>query len=481
MSDVALRALHPEAEAVWTEHARILSDRLPSRGVRDEAEHRQFLADVFVPWVERRRTGLAALRTRVAPWTTAPDPRLRLFSALVLASLETDTVVSVRQLPPPEVIARMATTVVEYRATLDRAIAPNAARARDLWGICVATAGEAPWATSWIEPCRSRRAEMELLAAAETQTPDGSRPTRRQPPELPAECTVEETWPHVEAPPPRMGARPVVAVTHGDDPEEIRFTPQERDRLLELLTVGVRRWLRGRRVLPRDDVRRAERLRSERRLREGGPVCGQAPPLAAILAERHPHLWLAEVDPICFYTDTPPGGQLGRQCTLQIGVRRAGSSDRTGLPEGTSLDVPNGESGGAEAWLRAAETLGVARPSSVGLLGMLMGRGGGYTRFSVRGASDDDPWLRVGPTLNDAEEALTACLIGNGLATVGVRFAVSPTGDTSEVRIEPRAMDGVSDPDRLSRCVADAIDALALPCTHDGRPAVVEALVCMSR
>lgn len=308
----------------------------------------------------------------------------------------------------------------------------------------------------WTVRCAER---ARILSAIETPPP---RPASPPPLPWPAECDgVYSFEAEPEAPPPDRRRPERIAVVLDDS-----VNVEDRERLLEVVRSRVDALVEGR-VLPTRDVLEAERLRAERRVRQGGPVCGQPPPLAWILRERHPNLVIARVDRMCLHH-----GNREPSCTLDVGFRRPGSESQDDLPPLLSAELADDST---EAWLEAAARLEVAPPREA-LGGMLMTA---PPDVEVRVSDDEDesPWLRVRRLLRHQSDAFAACLPEGTAASFRASFDVSAVGNPSGVSVQP----STDASEEAAACVQRVLAEMRWPCTPEARTQRVELTLCLRR
>ncbi|MBI2895326.1 MAG: hypothetical protein HYY06_17355 [Deltaproteobacteria bacterium] len=455
---------------VWDEPAA----RMPGaiRGAYDEA--RALLARPLAPprgadsrpmtqWIEAR----SALVRRVEG-IAAPTPRERLFVAVVGASLLEQMVTELRSVELPRAVRGDPEVERMFRETLDRQLDPIAARARDAYRAC---AGLQPSALPeplrfWPDECRQRADALASLV------PPPAGPATRAggpPAEVPAECQGGVQVVDPDAPPADLGQPMEVAIlVERRDAIQRDFADADRDRV----AAAVRRRLaklRGLRLIDDAEVRTARRLMAERRSSEGGPVCGQAPPLSSILARSHPHLVIARVEAVQYHGEGP-------MCELSVSFDRAGSDSSEGLPESLAADA-------GQRCTDVARVVAAGRRLSprarAGILGV-GARRSSPVAYGVAGSDGDEPWLRVGTTLKGVEQAMTECHPGLGAASWALSWTVSPTGQVVSSEVRPLRAPP-SGAEEVRRCVDRVLRATVFPCTPSGRPERARARVCVAR
>jgi len=327
-----------------------------------------------------------------------------------------------------------------------------------VWALCAACAGspapgprtdEAPAPMPPPAPSPAPNAPM-------TQAP---RPAARHEVIWPPECGGEGRWDDPQAPPPDPSAPMEIAVVTSD----VRFAGRSREPLLRAVESRLRTRDPALRLVRREEVARAEGLVTSRRWSPRGPVCGQPPPLPALLAERHPNLALANVVTLC--------EAQGSECWLQVLFSRAGADDAEGLPESVLDATLSGPPTALASWVEAAGRLDTSQMG--GLMGYEIGS---RAAVIVRGNQDDDPWLRLTPTLDLRADAIAACAPA-GISSFRLRWTISPTGEPGTVEAMP-ATAPASTPEALA-CLARLVHETSWPCPRSGAATPVELTVCV--
>lgn len=434
------------------------------------------LREGFAPWLRRRALGLRELAARIPPLDQrSPDDAV--FASVIYATVADELRDAVQSLPAPPGLEQDAVSL--WRDTRNAQVRPLVRHARDAWRRCVTALPRASAALAeWSPVCAARAEALDAALAVEPPTPR-PRPRRVT---LPAECEgpeLSQPPPDPEAPPPNERAPRSVAVVYEGD----RFRDRDRARIV----TAVRAWLSrtpGIRLVPQNEVDVANFLQIQRRWAHRGPVCGQAPPLAALLATRHTNLVIATITTGC-EAAIERGDDAGARaiCTLAVEQRRAGTSDRTDIPPRRAVDLiapPDDVS----SWVDAAGRLGDpdAGTALVGILGALGGPEGGPV-LRVLGHGELDPWLRVGPTLTQrggVRDQLTACV--NRLGGVGVYaldWSISPEGVAQHVAVSTRAEPRDGRGDEVRACVREVISRAGFPCPRSGEAAAAHARLCL--
>jgi hypothetical protein len=388
-------------------------------------------------------------------------------------------------LPAPAPVAHDAALEAVFRdALLDQA-GPVAARAQAAYGACAEDAGAGRWA----ETCRSRAEDLAPLADRRATTlappPPPARPATAAGP-IPDGCGESTRFfPAPQAPPPDLSRPAVVAVVAGSLP----LAGPDQDALLTRITERANAHTQLP-VLSREEVRRAEALVAARKWREDGPVCGQAPPLPAVLAEDHPHLVLAQVRQMTMSVPAAPAGDIGRKGLvhlLSVDFSRAGHGgpppeDVPALPG--NLVAPVDDASDPVSWLAAADGLEADRTSAI--FGMLGSGAGPYLHVAEPAGSD--PWLGVGGTLaGTLADRVRACYAGPGVVGFDLSWRPAPDGTPTEIAVAHVAgpegtaagADVAAAVEAARQCLAEVIAEAGWPCPRRGTSAEAQARVCV--
>jgi len=222
-------------------------------------------------------------------------------------------------------------------------------------------------------------------------------------------------------------------------------------------------------VVDEKEVAAARALVAQKKMHAKAPVCGQAPPLPAVIAHTRRHLIIGDIQTTCIYE-----GRLDR-CGLLVQYVRAGSDDNAGVPKAlfskvTSRKVP------AADWIAAAERL-VPDEGAANILGALGTGSESKIFFDFANYSDDAPWLRLASTLDaDTEARIAECI--DAPASFDATFTISKLGKTEKATLEP--VTAAPAGSKVDACVKKALEATAWPCTLDGRPAKVAVRLCVA-
>ncbi len=471
----------PALRGLWADAEDLRHDAPPDLRTTPLASARADLG----PWVQRRLTGLRALATAARNVTAHGTPADRVFAAVVYADAADNLRAEIEGLTPPAALDATPDGITTWRETLREVAAPITREAESAWRACAVAAPQGPASTQpWTARCRelADTRAMELRPVAAPSPASNAAPANVT---IPPECEGGEyvrRSPEPEAPPPDESHPREVAVVC----EDALFDAHDCERLTDAVH-GFMASRGGVALVPRDEVRAAVALHDARRIRPDGPVCGQAPPLAAILAQRHPNLIIASVETWCGqFVDGSRAGRAPEQrslCTLQVHQRRAGTANRAGLPDdvGVNLDAPRGS---VNTWIDA-----VPRMTPNGAMASVFGALVASTRraeFRVLGYADDDPWLRIGSTLygrpheEEAREALLACATrAGGVGSYRLAWTVSPTGDTTDAAVSPLTAPLDGSGERVAACVRERLGGVAWPCPRSGQPVRVEARLCI--
>lgn len=450
----------------------ILADRL-STPPGDLSGYQAWADGALRAFLERRHAASTTVEEHLGRLPSG-DPRVELLAAIVRARLHDDLAMRLSSMPGPTIPPDDdpdGRVEAAFREMFEGHAGPYAAAARDHYARCVERAPATGVLAGWARRCASASESLEPLARRAPPAP---------PPAPPPECRGEPStppWPPPPEPPPDESTPPVLAVLYPD----AAFEGRDRERLLDAARRRLGRLL-GVRVLSAGDMRRAEALHAERRITPGAPACGQAPPLSAILATEHRNVVLATLATECGeqLDEAADGATMASDstpvCWLHVGLRRAGTDDRTGLPMLGEVSVPR-DGARVEAWLAALDLL---RPGGTDGAVLAMLGSASPRSFALHEVDDDDPWLRVGPTLDARRAELSGCLRGGDPASARLRFTVDERGAPRDVRAELVTAPAAG-ADALRACLEDVVRATAWPCPRSGAAERVEVLVCLSR
>ncbi|MEM9068751.1 MAG: hypothetical protein AAGE52_09600 [Myxococcota bacterium] len=446
--DAPENALPERVARVWAALQEQASVPYPSPSVT-LSEYNHWVRDVFAEWVRRR---LAALRRLEADFLSLSSGRAldQLFGSVAYATLYGSIATQIREIPTPPTIANDESLVAVFQRELDARASFVERRAEPALERCtqVAAAAPAPF-QPWASVCRER-------AAALAPPPE---PEPEPPAPLPALCEGDLGWSRIDGPPPNENARVEMAVVL----EEGLLEGAPRRRLIAALRARLRSL--GHRVVAPREVAQAEALRAEGRAAPRGPVCGQPPSLASILAKRHPHLVIASAYVRCL---SPPN------CRLSVTFRKVGTVSREGLPDRLGAETAYDAREDPAALVAAARALESDPEAYVlgGIEGSFESAAGRV--FRVLGHQDEDPLLRVAPTLYSLKPRLQACQRGTEASVYSLAWSISPAGAVSEITVEGELL-----APNTRDCITEVLQQSAWPCTQDGTPARVEATLCM--
>ena len=421
-------------------------------------------------WIEMRVKLTREVRADADAIASDPDPRMQLLASVVFSVAVDDFISDLLSLEPSKDFAAgdfAAETRAVFREGVENQAAPLTASARAGLQKCMAAAPNAPAPLRvWEAFCRERDAslkELEARVAARNSVPARTPPPK--PPAMFADCDTKENH-HVDpdAAPADMKAKPSVAyiyVSSDIKGDEARKLEQAVAAKLGL-EVGMP-------VVDDKAMVAARKLVAQKKLHAKAQSCGQAPPLPAVIAHKRRHLIVGEIETTCIWHDKT------ERCGLLVQYTRAGSDDHTGLPQAqfaktVSRDVP------ATEWIASANRL-APDEGAASLLGGLSSGKDSPIFFDLANFRDDDPWLRVGSTLDgDTRDRLAACV--DAPASFDATFTISPAGKTQKATLAPVTAPPATS--KVSACVEKALEATAWPCPLDGKPAKVVVRMCMA-
>jgi hypothetical protein len=475
--DVPIEQASPSARDLWERRHALEAIAAPRPLEHPTMEAvREWMQGQLVPWLRTTTEQLRAMQPSIHTLANGSAEE-QAFASIVTTSAYDRVVRIVAAIPPPSVPEHQADVDSAWRDSIEGVLLPYFRIEVDAYRRCVAVAPRLPEAMrGWGDVCADRARTIDARLATASRPRASAAPAGRAR-NVPPECTGPT--PIVvdpEAPAPDEHAPREIAVLVEDD----RFHDAERSQLAAAVIARLRQ-RHVPRALPITEITRAESLRAQRRWTERGPVCGQAPPLPAVIAARHRNLVIASVGTICEPPDPSgspgPTGANAEVCTLEVGFHRAGSSDDSGLPDPLTA-TSSGDRNNVASWTNAAAHLDVARTGhgyGYGGLGMA-----GQTYYRALGYDTTDPWLRVGMTLDssDVETAMVACHAGRDVASYRLQWTISPTGGVSDASAEAITAPTES-VDTERECIVRALTSAAFPCTRDGRPARVEARLCV--
>jgi len=454
------RAMPEDLREALADTKRLLARPLPR--LRSAKSSSPFLRAAWRPWIEEHVTNARELLGGARS-----GDRDELVRTVLAARLLEHAIDELAAMSPPPALQADAELARVFREQIGQSLEPVRRTTVDAFRRCAALdpARLAPVLHEWLAVCGERAAAhasaLELLARTRSAAPRPA-PRSAPAPETPVECRGAGPIRDPDAPPPDESAPRQIAIVLEDE----AVVGPDRARVIDALAARVQRVHRRAPVLPTAEIVRAERLVAERRVDEAGPVCGQPPPIGAVLARRFPNLVVAHARPWT-WEDT---------CSLSVWFDRAGTEDQGGVPQAISIDLPGG-CHGAATWMAAARRLRVGGSRMGGIIGGLTL---GEARADAAGYEDDDPWLRIGSTLRAAERDWTACLPAAGAASFALSWTVTATGGVAS----PRARllgPSTRAAEAARQCVERTLGRLAFPCTPSGQDQAVEARVCVAR
>lgn len=420
--------------------------------------------------LDEKRARLRSLVAR-ARALAGESPRFALFSSIIVATTVDSFATRFRSLPLPPSVKKVSAehpdAAATIRALVARKSAPIFEHAHKAYNRCARLAPVAAEALrGWETECRARAAAIaKLIASVDRTTAPKVARHEITPETLPPECRESAPLDDPQAPPPDDTEPMAIAIIY--DGSEIEG--RDRERLIAAVARQIDA-LRDERIIPSTEVRRAQRLRKQRRWSDSGPVCGQPPPLPALLAKRHPNLVMASVSTGC---DSPTWG-----CHLGVSFDRPGKEGELvppGFPDFlvSSLGAPPVD--GANPWIAAAAKL---VPEDLSWISGRWERGFEGV-FHVAAVEEASPWLRIAPTLEATATArkLARCYHGDGVASFFLAWTISAAGEVTAATAEP-----LTDPldDQSAACIADVLRTIPFPCTPSAKPADIEARVCIA-
>lgn len=435
--------------STWAQLQRLLANPLPKPPGKQTAKaHLHFVKTVLQPWLSRRDRALQSM-IQTTERSNRHRPEDQLLALLAMAYAYEATVEALSGIEP-EAAVRARFTPTAWARWLRDAL-PR------LWKGCAALAAEAPPSLrAWKARCLAKASQYGAGAA---------RP--RAPPKLPDVCKGSIEYTDPDAPPPDRSLTAKIAVArfapYFKDPDipQPRMQDEDQVRLLRAVGEGLRD--RGYALVEPERVEAAQRLVTQRRWRTGGPKCGQAPPLAALLTPNTPHLVLARVRTFCFKSG----------CYLTVLFDRAGTDDEADLPESVTAKL-QGPYDDPAAWVDAARRLDTKKRLS-GMVGLPPA-----TVLRVLGHEKSDPWLRTAPTVRAQASALLRCH-ARGVSALDVTIELNTNGTPTAVRAMPTHVAEGTNGSTLSSCVVEVLKKTAWPCPRDEQPKKVDFRLCLGR
>ncbi len=422
-------------------------------------------------WIEKRVALTQEVRADANALASDADPRMKLLASIVLAVAIDDFVTDLLSIEPPAAFVAGdfgAETRVVFKEQLEKQAAPLATSGRAMLQKCIADAPKAPEPLRvWEATCRehdARLGELEARVAARNAAPP--REPVPKPPALFADCDTKEVR-HVDpvAPPPDLKAKPAVAYVYDGTDVKGDDVPKLEQAVAAKLGLDV-----GMPVITDKEMAAARALVAQRKLHRRAPVCGQSPPLPAVIAHDHKNLILGEIETTCL-----DDGRT-RQCGLLVRYTRAGSDDPDGLPAPVFSKVASRDMPAAD-WIAAADRL-VPDERATNILGSLSGSSETSPIFlDLANYRDDDPWLRVASTLDsETRQRVASCVDAAG--SFDATLTISPTGKTQKATLAPVTAPPAGS--KLATCLQKALEATPWPCPPGGKSAKVAVRVCVA-
>lgn len=463
---VADGPLEGAARDAYDKTAAALAIPLPSLGGEPASSR-----DALTAWIEQRRTLVAELDGALK--TLPAAERSGLFATLLLGIAIDDFASDVLAIPLPESMrsSELAAEIEKaFHETLEDSARPLAEAARARLAKCVELAPSAsPALRVWGDHCRARVAALDELLARVAARPA----PKRYPPEPPLPAAMrdcsggERIEAEPDGPPPVMDVAPKLVVVYDDD----NVRGRDRDKLIAAVTKTIQRDV-SIPLLSAKELAAGNALVAQRRMTPKGPVCGQAPRLTQVLGTKYRHVIVAHVDTDCVQY---LGEDNRNACGVRVGFKRVGTFEHEDLPKSMFASVDRKDAP-ASAWIAAASQLSSDHPEAGGLLGSLSG-GPGASVFAIKNYGDDDPWLRLGPSLADKTAAKVAACV-DAPASFEVQLEVSRTGKASVAALTPVTAPPAGA--KVEACVREALAATPFPCTHDGKPAKAAFRMCVA-
>lgn len=380
----------------------------------------------MTPWLGSTRSAIEEME-RTLGVADAP-PSWRLVGAILVADLYEHLGLELLAVPPPPQLAGDPEMSAMFTRTMRETVDPILARAVSVFEACepIAAAAPAPFDT-WAMRCRERAASLRARVASPAPEAPVLTPLRGAE-GLPSVCSPAARRHADEAPTPDLSAPLRVVVV----PVSSRWSTRDAERIAQEVERTLTR--RGLELVPSAEARRARALVAQRRWRRGGPVCEVAPPIAVLLADAHPNLAHAVVTDSCSISG----------CTLDVRFERPHRDEPTANPPrlpralyaAFERQIPR-----TSDWIAAARRLDEREVSTVGMLGILSGVGGGsiddvfVPRFHVA-MSDGDPIFAPSARVYGRERALHRCFRGQGVVAFRFDLEVNERGAVTRTNVE---------------------------------------------
>lgn len=392
-------------------------------------------------WIAQRIALIEQIEADATAVAASTDPRMKLIATIAIAVANDDFITDAAALGAHTPAGVIATARKAFEHC--RQLAPTAAEVLRPWaGYC----GDRAVAL----------ADIDAGFAAPS-------PPRR---DVLADCeTTERPLPPPSALPPDKSVKPSLVYLY-DDTEIIDTAQVAR---LEAAVAKKLAKTTGMKLVRAKDRNAARKLANQNQLHAKAPVCGQGPPVTAVLAYKAKHLVIGDIRTPCVLD----GGAKPATCGLSVTYRRAGDTDGTGLPPAMWAPIDKTEDEIVDIDFIAAAGRLAPGAGGGGLLGSLR-TGGVYTGFS---GFDEDPWLNIPATLRGpTTERLAACV--DAAASFDATFTITPEGATRGVSLAPVTAPPAAS--RVAACVQEALEKTPWPCTRDGKPAQVDVRLCVA-
>lgn len=454
----------PEARAV-AQARLVLELHVPDPGPEPTLEAFNVFAErQLAPTVLLMRASLDALLESLGP-LEAGDASARRMALLLSVAANAHAASEVLGVPTPIEVRDDAELRRVFRAALAESVRSVAQRAVAAAERCKREASSYPPA---FQPWRARCAEVARELRDHATAPPRParaerRPSQAEAPDFPADCAGAPRPMGRESPlPDESRPRRLVVLLEDGVPEAARGPLRQALRRALPRRPGVPR------AAPAAYLDTAERLVSERRWSDDAPICQQAPPLHAVLAERVPNPVVAAVSGRC--------EEGAPTCSLRVWFRHGTLMSRA-MPAPLAATVA--EPDNPDAWLDAVASLEPLERRT-GVVGTLRGGAGG-AKMRFLEETEAAPVLRVRLRLADHLDALAACLPPGTAASVAVAWDIDTDGATLRPRVQAGSLPSGADAAALEACVRDVLDQVGWRCPRNGRPEPVAGRLCIAR
>lgn len=215
------------------------------------------------------------------------------------------------------------------------------------------------------------------------------------------------------------------------------------------------------------DVDKAVKLVGDKRWSETGESCNQAPPIEAVLGQKHPNLSTAHVSELCD----------DKGCQLIVDLERHGrpSSERWVRYAAPIVGAKDSFKALAAA---APKLKDIGVPPDAPTAGLAVAK---LSTGKVRVRSDVDGALEADQVM-EASEAFAACSI-KGRRDYDIRgyraeWMLSAKGTVYQAEVSPFSSRDPKDADAAA-CLKKALEATQLPCPRDAKPVKVTTAICL--